>query len=318
MKSLALIVPTWNGAAYIRDCLSSVERQLQAGDTIIVVDNGSLDGTPDLVEHHFPRVQVLRQEFNRGYGGGANFGITQAPADAIVILNQDVVFREGCLVALRRRLEISGPAVIGCKLLYPDGRTLQHAGGIIRMPRAEPDHYGYRKLDTGDYAQVAEMDYVTGALFVIDRQVLRTIGGFDEGFFPAYYEEVDYCYRAREAGFPVIYEPEAVAIHYESQSYGQFSIPYTQAMSRGRLRFLLKHQSTAQFCDEFVPAERRWLEEPLSAVYRRILVHAYLRSMLAVPDLYAQRLLADPKSASVERLLNALEQLSYEALRLPG
>jgi O-antigen biosynthesis protein len=314
MKTFTFILPAWNGAAFIGDCLSSLEPQLQAGDAIIVVDNGSTDGTPEQVERQFPRAQVLRQERNLGYGGGANCGIVQARTDAVVILNQDIAFKDGCLAALRQRLEMSGPAVIGGKLFYPDGQTIQHAGGAIRMPRGEPDHYGYRQIDDGSCDQVMEPDYVTGALFVIDRQVLEAIGGFDEGFYPAYYEEVDYCYRAREAGFPVIYEPKAVAIHHESQTHGQHSIAYHQAMSRGRLRFLLKHQSTAQFCDEFVPAEMRWLAELTSTVYRRILLQAYLHSMLVVPHLQAQHLLAGPATASVGHLLQALEQLSHYTL----
>jgi O-antigen biosynthesis protein len=314
MKSFTLIIPAWNGVAFIGDCLSSLQPQLQTGDAIIVVDNGSTDGTPDLAERRFPSVQVLRQEYNLGYGGGANRGIARDRADAVVIMNQDIVLKEGCLAALRQRLEASGPSVIGAKLFYPDGRTIQHAGGVIRMPRGEPDHYGYRQIDDGSYDQVTQPDYVTGALFVIDRRVLETIGGFDEDFFPAYYEEADYCYRAREAGFPIIYEPGAVAVHYESQTFGQHSVPYYDAMSRGRLRFLLKHQTTAQFCDEFAPAERCWLTKLPSGVYRRILLHAYLHSMLMVPRLQTSRLLADPATASGERLLDALEQLSHDAL----
>ena len=315
MKSFAFIIPTWNGAAFIGGCLSSLQPQLQPGDTVIVVDNGSVDGTPALVERQFPSVQVLRQDRNLGYGGGANHGMRHTRADAVVVLNQDLAFKEGCVSALRGRLELNGPAVIGGKLLYPDGLTIQHAGGILRMPRGEPDHYGYRQIDDGSHGQMREPDYVTGALFVIDRQVIATIGGFDEGFFPAYYEEVDYCYRARAAGFPIIYEPAGVAIHYESQTYGQHSNPYHQAMSRGRLRFLLKHLSTRQFCDEFIPAERLWLAEQPSEVYRRILVHAYLHSMLTVPRLRAQGLLADSATVTVEHLLKALEQLIQYALR---
>ncbi len=315
MKTIAVVIPVWNGAALIGQCLGSLVNQLQPGDELIVADNGSSDGTPQLVERDFPQARVLRLERNWGYGGGANRGLAQAQADAVLILNHDVTFKAGCLATLRRRLELSGPAVIGCKLLYPDGHTLQHAGGIIRMPRGEPDHYGYRQIDDGSWDQVAEAHYVTGALLVIDRGVLETIGMFDEEFYPLYYEEVDYCYRAREAGFPVLYEPAAVAIHHESQTYGQRSVAYHQAMSRGRLRFLLKHQSTSQFCDEFVPAEKRWLAELPSDVDRRILVHAYLHSMLTVPRLQAQHLLADPATASVEQLLTALEQLSHSALR---
>ena len=315
MKTMAVVIPVWNGVALIGKCLASLVTQLQAGDEIVVADNASRDGTPEQVERDFPQAQVLRLGRNWGYGGGANRGLAQTQADAILILNHDVTFNSGCLAALRRRLELTGPAIIGCKLLYPDGCTIQHAGGTIQMPRGEPDHYGYRQVDDGRWDQVRELDYVTGALFVIDRMVCNTIGMFDEDFFPLYYEEADYCYRAREAGFPVIYEPAAVAIHHESQTYGQRSLTYHQAMSRGRLRFLLKHLSTEQFCDEFVPAEERWLTNLASPVYRRIQMQAYLHSMLAVPHLHAQHMLIDSSLKSVERLLGALGQLSHACIR---
>ena len=86
-------------------------------------------------------------------------------------------------------------------------------------------------------------------------------------------------------------------------------------MSRGRLRFLLKHLTTEQFCAEFMPAEKRWLTELASAVYRRIQLQAYLHSMLAVPHLQAQHLLHDSAPNSAERLLGALERLSYACLQ---
>jgi len=283
MKTFTFILPAWNGAAFIGDCLSSLEPQLQAGDAIIVVDNGSTDGTPEQVERQFPCVQVLRQERNLGYGGGANCGIAQAHTNAVVILNQDVAFKAGCIAALRQRLELSGPAVIGAKLFYADGQTIQHAGGIIRMPRGEPDHYGYRQTDDGSYDQVMEPDYVTGALFAIDRQVLEAIGGFDEGFFPAYYEEVDYCYRAREAGFPVIYEPRAVAVHHESQTQNKRSVAYHQIMEYHRVRFMLKHFPPEQLQHDFYPAECDYVRRLPHLFARRVFARAYLRTLLDLP-----------------------------------
>ncbi len=311
---ISIIIPAWNGAAVIGACLESLAPQLQADDEIIVVDNGSLDGTPDQVARQCPAARVLRLEGNRGFAGGVNQGLLAASGDTLLLLNQDVVLRPGCLRTLHVRLQAEGPAIIGCKLLYPDGQTIQHAGGVIRMPRGEPDHYGYRQADHGQWDTSARVEYVTGAIFVFDRMVFTAVGLFDEGFYPAYYEEADYCYRAHAIGFPVIYEPAASAVHHEAQVYGQRSSVYLQAMARGRLRFLLKHQTTAQFCNEFVPAEMRWLSEVTSAFHRRILVHAYLHAMLAVPHLQAQGLLGAATTTSIEGLLTALEQLSHYAL----
>ncbi len=284
MKTLTLILPAWNGAACIGDCLSSVVRQWQAGDALIVVDNGSSDGTPDWVERHFPQARVLRQEYNRGYGGGANCGLAQASTDAVVILNQDLVLADNCLAALRQRLALSGPAVVGGKLLYPDGRTIQHAGGIIHLPRGVADHYGYRQLDDGRYDRVTAPDYVTGALFAIDRRVYEAVGGFDEDFFPAYYEEVDYCYRAREAGFPIIYEPAAIALHYESQTQDKRSLEYHQMINAHRVRFVFNHFSIEQLLPGFCEAEGDYVRRLPPTFARSVCARAYLRVLLNPPQ----------------------------------
>jgi O-antigen biosynthesis protein len=305
MKTFTFILPAWNGAAFIGDCLSSLEPQLQAGDEMIVVDNGSTDGTPGQVERQFPRAQLLRQERNLGYGGGANCGIVQARTDAVVILNQDIVFKNGCVAALRQRLKMSGPAVIGGKLLYPDGQTIQHAGGVIHMPRGAADHYGYRQLDDGSCDQVMEPDYVTGALFVVDCPVFEAIGGFDEGFYPAYYEEVDYCYRAREAGFPVIYEPQAVAIHHESQTQNKRSVAYHQTMEYHRVRFMLKHFSPEQLLSGFFPAERDYVLRLAHLFARSVFARAYLHALLNLPAV--NWLQAD--EAARHRVIDALADL---------
>lgn len=309
----SIIVPTWNGTRWLADCLRALEQECTAADEIIVIDNGSTDGTPDNVAREFPRVHLVRLDRNYGFAGGVNRGLQLARGDILVLVNQDVIVQEGCLSQLRARLCASGPAIAGCKLYYPDGRTIQHAGGILRMPRAEPDHYGYRQIDDGRWNMVTEVDYVTGAVFAFDRAVLQAIGLFDEDFFPAYYEEGDYCFRARAAGFPIIYEPGAVAIHHETQSTDPHSAAYFQAMQHGRLRFVLKHCTAAQFCDEFVPAELQWLSEVRSRGHRGLLLHAYLHAMLAVPLLYAVRSPAD-HGESAARVLNGLAALSYQAL----
>jgi GT2 family glycosyltransferase len=314
VRSISIIIPTWNGLKFIGQCLSSIDSQLSSGDEIIVVDNGSTDGTPAVVKRDFPRVQLLQLERNWGFAGGINHGLRRAQGAVLILVNQDVVLLPDCLRLIQARLQNTGSALLGGKLFYPDRQTIQHAGGIIQMPRGDSNHFGYRQIDRGVWNTPAEVDYVTGALFAFDRVLVNAVGLFDEGFYPAYYEEVDYCYRARAAGFPVICDPAIVALHYEAQATNPNSTEYYQAVHRGRLRFLLKHQSTAQFCAEFLPAEKRWLLDETSAGYRRILVHAYLHSMLTVPNLQAHHLLADPQTASVERLLKVLAQLSHYAL----
>jgi len=287
MRSVSAIIPVLNGGALIADCLRSLEAQVRPAAEIIVVDNGSTDGTPERVAQDFPHVQLICLERNRGFAGGVNRGLQAARGDVLVLVNQDVVMRDGCVDALCRRLTHSGPGIVGCKLLYPDGRTLQHAGGVLRYPRAETVHRGYREIDDGRWDTLADVDYVTGAVFAFDRAVLRAVGPLDEAFYPAYYEEVDYCFRARAASFRVIYDPAAVAIHYEAQVQSPREEAYHLAAQAGRLRFVLKHYRPEQILADFAPAEREYLQNlPVEALMaRRVMAQAYFSAMLALLEL---------------------------------
>jgi GT2 family glycosyltransferase len=125
---------------------------------------------------------------------------------------------------------------------------------------------------------------VTGALFAFDRIIFNALGLFDESFYPANYEEVDYCYRAREAGFPVIYEPGAVAIHHESQSQDMHSVAYHQIMEYHRVRFMLKHSPLERLQRDFFPAERDYVQRLPQQFARMVFARAYLRALLDLPD----------------------------------
>jgi GT2 family glycosyltransferase len=297
MKSV--IIPTWNAGALIDGCLASISGQLAADDELIVIDNASHDGTPDHIAARYPQVQLVRLPENLGFAGGINRGLQRAHGDELILINQDVALRAGCLAALSAQLA-AGPAIVGAKLLYPDGVTVQHAGGLITWPRALPNHYGYRQIDDGRWDEVKEVDYVTGALFAFNRPVLEAIGLLDEGFYPAYYEEVDYCYRARAAGARVIYEPAAVALHHETQSIDQRSPAYHQAMERGRLRFVLKHGPPGRLFGDFFPAELDYVQQVPADFARAVCVPAYDEVLKNLPPLPSDR------AASIVHLLRQL------------
>jgi len=282
MKSV--IVPTWNAGVLIDDCLASINTQLADADELIVIDNASHDDTPDRIADRFPHVKLVRLSENTGFAGGVNCGLQLARGDKLILINQDVVLHADCLAALSAQLTI-GPAIVGGKLLYPDGVTVQHAGGIIRWPRAIADHYGYRQPDDSRWNTAREVDYVTGAVLALNRAVLETIGLLDEGFYPAYYEEVDYCFRARAARARVIYEPAAVAIHYETQSSDKRTPAYHRAMERGRVRFVLKHSLPDQLFTAFFPAELDYVQHVAADYAREVFAPAYDDVLMNLPPL---------------------------------
>ncbi|MDP2728498.1 MAG: glycosyltransferase, partial [Dehalococcoidia bacterium] len=132
-----------------------------------------------------------------------------------------------------------------------------------------------RQHDDGQWNELRDVDYVTGAAFATRRDVLDAIGAFDEGFHPAYFEDADLCFRARNAGYRVVYVPSAVIVHYESATTVRDSYAYYQAYHKGRLRFVLKHYSAAQIVEDFYPAEMAWLAEVQSSPERQALRQAY-------------------------------------------
>lgn len=282
MCRASIIIVIWNGEMYLRDCLESVLSQRGPADEIIVVDNASTDGSVRLIQKGFPQVKLIENSRNLGFAGGANVGLRASAGRFLVLLNQDVVMLPGWLDALLEIFDMPGVGIAGCKLLYPDGK-IQHAGGIICWPLGLPDHVGYGQPDDGRWDELRDVDYVTGAAWGFRREVMEQIGLLDEGFWPGYYEEVDYCFRARQAGWRVVYNPKSVGIHQEASSLGKGSKIYNEAMERGRLRFVLKHTPLTRLKEEFFPAEEQRLRD-LSTDARSILAYAYFATLLSLPQ----------------------------------
>ncbi len=311
MTSASLIVINWNGGAFLENCLKSLLSEATKEDEIIVVDNDSSDDSIDLLRARFPEVKLVCSTRNLGYAGGANIGLTQAQSDVLILLNPDVQVHAGWLDALKHALQIETAGVAGCKLLYPGEEIIQHAGGSIHFPLGNARHHGYRERDLGQWDQEREVDYVTGAAIAIRRDVIDRVGVFDKEFYPAYYEEVDYCFRARAAGFQVHYVPWAVATHYEYAALEKQTEAYFRYYHRNRLRFVVKHKGIQFFLDEFVPAESRSLLDKVSFQERVVLPHVYLEITLAIPSLsFRNRECTGAwKSDDVSAVLGALADL---------
>ena len=260
----SIIIPAWNGKEYIDDCLNSLLAQDYPDFEVIVVDNGSSDATPDWVAEHFPTVTVIRNERNLGFAGGVNVGLRVARGEVFILFNQDAVAEPGWLAALVSGL-LAAPdiGIAGCKILDIDGKTIQHAGGYLTMPQALPSHFGIGQAETGQYDQSKDVDFVTGAAFAIRREVLQSIGFLDESFY-FYFEDVDYCYRARAAGFRIVYLPDAVLRHHGKASLGDGTVTYHTYYHTSRLQFVLKHQGVPFFISHFRSAERAWLRGGIS------------------------------------------------------
>jgi GT2 family glycosyltransferase len=290
----SVIVLSWNGMEYLEDCLDALLAQEYADFEVIVVDNGSTDGSADFVAERYPQVRLIRNERNLGFAAGNNIGMRAATGDVLVLLNQDTEVHPGWLAALVETASDPHIGLVGCKLLYPDG-TIQHAGGRILDARGSARHIGLGEADAGQYDAVRDVDFVTGAALALTRATLTRIGPLDEGFTPAYYEDTDWCYRARAAGLRVVYYPQAVVTHYESVSSETESYTHQANFHAGRLRFLFKHQSLEALQTSFMQAESAGVGNLGPSQELSALRQAWVRVLLALPDIIQFRVQIEPE-----------------------
>jgi GT2 family glycosyltransferase len=229
---IGVVVPNWNGEQLLGECLDSLNRQTLPGE-VIVVDNGSRDGSVQLIEDYYPDVHILRLEDNDGFAGGVNAGIGYARkqgADYIALCNNDAVAEENWLERLVAQAEASGDiAVVTSKILAYDGETIDSTGdgySIWGTPfprgRGEADHGQY------DGAKHREVLAASGGASLYRADLFGDVGLFDEWFF-AYYEDVDISFRARLAGWRLRYAPEAIVYHHigaTSEKLGDFRLQH--------------------------------------------------------------------------------------------
>ncbi len=304
----SVIVLVWNGAAYVKDCLNAVLSQDYADFEVIVVDNNSTDSSADIVAEQFSQVHLIRNERNLGFSAGNNVGLRAANGDVLVLLNQDTVVQTGWLEALIAAFEETDAGIAGCKALYPDG-SIQHAGAFVYGPRAATEHTGRYEPDDGRFDQLRDADFVTGAALAISRAAMEKIGLLDEGFSPVYYEDTDWCYTAREAGFRVLYAPAARLVHHETPTAQRERHEHKYAMHHGRMRLIFKHWPMERLRGEFAPAEKAWAASLERSVEMMAARRAYLVTMLDVGEISTFRTRSDGVACGADPTGEALALL---------
>jgi GT2 family glycosyltransferase len=204
-----VIIPVWNGAASIGDCLQTLLDTADARlETVVCVDNASTDGSAELIAARFPQVRLLRQPVNLGFAGGVNAGVAATESEMIVLLNQDCLVQPGWLDGFTQTLhDFPDCGAVGCIVLAANG-AVNHAGARITRPLGYGEHLTARPA-SAPYP----VEYATGAFFACRRSAWEQLGGMDEQFYPAYYEESDFCLRLRQHGYHVRVAPAVQATH---------------------------------------------------------------------------------------------------------
>ena len=281
----SIIIPVWNGASDLPDCLNAL--YAHSGnelEEVICVDNASEDGSATLINRRYPDVRLVRQPVNLGFAGGVNAGIEWAQGDIFVLLNQDTVVKPGWLEALISAFEDHPEfGIAGCTIVNPDG-TVHHAGAKITRPGA----YGEHLLDIGD-SQPRKVEYVTGAAFAVRRETWDIVGQFDEGYYPVYYEESDYCYRARNRNIETAYVPKARVVHtFTGGERVSEPIKLHANHQRSRYRFISKHFGS-DTTEEFFEAELAAIQNECYFTYAIARAIAARDTIRGLPDIIERR-----------------------------
>jgi N-acetylglucosaminyl-diphospho-decaprenol L-rhamnosyltransferase len=246
---VSLIVASHNTRGHLERCLNEVGTAYE----VIVVDAHSADGSQALVRDHFPHAQLVALEGNPGYGGALNTGIARASGAFLLLMNADAWPLSHAVERLVEFAESEPRAgIAGPRLLNPDGTLQPSVRGFPTLWRLATEYLFLRWLAPRsralnafygcrfDHRSRRDAEFLVGAVLLVRRRLLDEIGGFDPSFF-MFNEEVDLCYRARAAGWNVVFTPEAEFVHVGGASTQSVPAEMYREQLRSHLRFLAKH-----------------------------------------------------------------------------
>ena len=258
MGEISVIIISWNARDHLRNCLNSIRKS--GGHLVrevIVVDNASIDGSPGMVAEDFPEVSLFRCNENLGFARGNNIGIQRASGRWLALINSDVVVHPGCFEQLVAVLEKDRQVgLVGPKALGGDGRLQRTCRQLptlwntfcrsLALDDAFPQ---FARLSGGEmrhweHDSRAEVEVLSGCFCMARQQAVEEVGGLDERFF-FYAEDVDWCKRFWEAGWKVVFVPEASITHFGGGSSAAAPLRYSIEMLRANVAYWRKHRGVA-------------------------------------------------------------------------
>ena len=246
---VAIIVLNWNGKRDSVACLESLAQLDYPNYDVILVDNGSTDGSAPYLRERFPTILYLEIPHNLGFAGGNNIGMQHAlnrGAEFILLLNNDTVVSADLLTRFVHAFDDHPQAgILGANIYLFDQRdTLDHLGGMWNKSAANVDLVGFREKRAAD-GPCTHLDYVCGACMIIKKTVIETIGLMEADYF-LYWEENDYCLLAKKAGFWVMNCPQAKIWHKVSASVVGGKPHASYFWWRGRLLWISRHYTGSE------------------------------------------------------------------------
>jgi len=251
---ISVVVISFNGREFIDDCLSTTCESLAGVDAeIIVVDNGSADGTLDIIRDKYPNVSLIPNDTNLGFARAVNQGLTRSRGEFILLLNQDTRIRDRAIIKLAERMKRDDRiGTIGPKFVGFDGRLQFSARAFPRfrdllyaytgLSRVFPRSKIFNRWKMGWFDHETEMavEQPMGSALLIRRQVVDRVGLFDERF-EIFFNDVDYCRRVVESGYSNLYYPDAVVEHFHGGSVKKMRPRMVYVWHRAMYRYLRKY-----------------------------------------------------------------------------
>jgi len=251
---LAVCIVNWNTREHLARCLESLRAHAaDLAPTVVVVDNGSRDGSADLVRQRFPEVHLLANSENRGYAAATNQALAAVQADYWLLLNPDVVVQPGSVQYLVEFLRTHPRAgAVAPRLRYPDGRvqltcrsfpspdTILYDALLLSRLFPRSRIFGKYRMSWWAHDDERQVEQPMASALLLRQAALSEIGGLDEGF-PIFFNDVDLCYRLRQAGWEIWFTPRAEMTHYHGASTSQVWRQALNESHAGFVRFYEKH-----------------------------------------------------------------------------
>ncbi|HEY9773642.1 MAG TPA: glycosyltransferase family 2 protein [Planktothrix sp.] len=210
---VSVVIPNWNGKKFLAGCLDSLKQQSYTQHEVVIIDNGSHDGSVEFIQENYRHVRLIRFEVNTGFSVAVNRGITESRGEFVALLNNDTVvdchWLKELVRAMRTHEEIGSA---GCKMLAYDDRGLLDGAGDGYRRGGLPGRIGHRERDTGRFDLERYILGACGGAAIYRHELFDDIGLLDEDYF-AYLEDVDFGLRAQSAGYKCLYVPSAIVYH---------------------------------------------------------------------------------------------------------
>jgi len=317
-KTLAVIV-TYNSEKFIEKCLFSIANQNFKNFFLTVIDNNSSDNTVKTVQEYknaesrisFGNFRFIKLKKNIGFSGAVNYAVFNYRKNKnkkvkddykyLILINPDMVLDEDVFQLLTDTLKKEKIGACGSLILDYEGKKIQHFGGrtdrnFITKHLKAPGNFDLDKVVSKDkdyffdYGEKISPDYITGALFATHFPLFKNLGGFDKGYKPVYFEELDYCIKLRKAGLDLTVNPFAFARHFEAASIGKFSANFYRYYHKNRIRCAVINSGIIEIFKIFFFYEAKWLRKATKDQYDALIL-AYLFNLFFCPCSFMLKIL---------------------------